>query len=205
MISFEEVLRFWFPGDELADGESATARLEWWFRGGTDEEILARFVPVLDRAARGELDDWAAAAYSRLALIIVLDQFSRTVFRGTPRAFEQDGKALALALGGLGNGFFDELDSPWKKTFFMMPLSHSEILEHHEQVVRRTRQIADEAPPALRRVFEHSANQARGHRDVIVRFGRHPHRNAVLGRTSTPEEEAYLASGDVVPLRSVRG
>ena len=197
---FEEILAFWFPP---ADTRVDRRRMEWWFRGGADAEIVRRFVPVLARATRGELDDWARAPRSRLALVVVLDQFSRTVHRDTPQAFAQDPKALRLALDGLANGHYAALATPWEKTFFFLPLGHSEDLAMHERAVAFAEALAAEAQPDARDLLLHSASQARGHRDVIARFGRHPHRNAVLGRRSTPEELEYLAKGDLVHQRSI--
>ncbi len=110
-------------------------------------------------------------------------------------------KALALALQGIEIGHYAALETPWEKTFFFLPLGHSEELTHLEVVVKLAEELVEQAPSELRRVLEHSAAQARGHRDVIARFGRHPHRNAVLGRQSTPEELDYLASGQLVHTR----
>jgi uncharacterized protein (DUF924 family) len=196
----EEVLAFWFP--ESARSPSVE-QLEWWFRGGADAGIQERFAPLLARAERGELDGWARDARSRLALILVLDQFTRTVHRGTARAFAQDGKAVALALQGLERGHYDALATPWEKTFFFLPLGHSEDPACQERSVRLAEALAREAPPEQRKLLEFSASQARGHRDVIARFGRHPHRNAALGRESTPEELEYLASGQLVHTREL--
>jgi len=172
-------------------------QFEWWFRAGADAEIGERFAELPERAVRGELDDWGAAPRSRLALIIVLDPFSRSLFRGTPRAFAQDPKARALALEGIELGHYATLVSPWEKTFFSMPLGHSEESRHLAE------ELARQAPPELRGVLEHSASQARGHQDVVARFGRQPHRNAILGRQSSPDEIEYLAKGELVHLRSV--
>jgi uncharacterized protein (DUF924 family) len=195
---FEDVLRFWFP-EHLRDDHAVTvSQFGWWFGAGADPVIAERFAPVLERAIRGELDDWSDRPRSRLALIIVLDQFSRSIHRGTTRAYAQDQKALALALEGFGLGHYAALETPWEKTFFLLPLGHSEQLEHLETAVRLAEELVGQAPPELRRILEHSASQASGHRDVIARFGRHPHRNAVLGRQSTPEELDYLASGRLV-------
>jgi uncharacterized protein (DUF924 family) len=205
MTSFEDVLRFWFPAAMPTDSAGMASQLEWWFGGGADAEITARFASLPERAARGELDAWAEGALSRLALIIVLDQFSRTVFRGTPQAFAQDARALALAREGIESGAYETLESPWERTFFLLPLSHSEELANHDLSVRLAERLVEEAPAALRKVLEFSAGQARGHRDIIIRFGRHPHRNAVLGRESTPEELYYLASGQLVHERRMRG
>jgi uncharacterized protein (DUF924 family) len=197
----EEVLRFWFPEHLHDDHAVMLSQFEWWFRGGADSAIAARFARLLERAARGELDHWAHGPRSRLALIIVLDQFSRSIHRGTARAFVQDGKALDLALEGIEIGHYAALETPWEKTFFFLPLGHSEQLEHLETAVKLAEELAEQAPSELRRMLEHSASQARGHRDVIARFGRHPHRNAVLGRQSTPEELDYLAAGQLVHTR----
>ena len=197
----EEVLRFWFPELSSADHAQMARQFEWWFRGGADSAISERLM-LLERATRGELDHWAQSPRSRLALIIVLDQFSRSLYRNMARAFAQDPKALALALEGIEVGHLTALETPWEKTFFILPLGHSEELSHQERAVYLTRQLAEQAAPGLRKILEHSASQARGHRDVIARFGRHPHRNAILGRQSTQEDLEYLASGQLVHTRS---
>ena len=133
---FEEVLRFWFSSLPTGDHAAMARQMEWWFRGGADSEIVERFPPLLDRAKRGDLDSWSHSPRSRLALIIVLDQFSRTIHRGTAQAFAQDPKALALALEGIENGHYAALETPWEKTFFFLPLGHSEDLTKLEQVVK---------------------------------------------------------------------
>jgi uncharacterized protein (DUF924 family) len=163
--------------------------------------IIERFQRLLEQAGRGERDHWAHSPRSRLALIIVLDQFSRSIHRGTARAYAQDPKALALALEGIAIGHYAALETPWEKTFFFMPLGHSEELTHLEAALRLAQELVEQGPAERRRILEHSAAQARGHRDVIARFGRHPHRNAVLGRRSTPEELDYLAAGQLIHTR----
>jgi uncharacterized protein (DUF924 family) len=198
---FEDVLRFWF-GDEPARVDAD--QLERWFRGGTDAEILRRFRPLHERACHGERDAWSRSARSRLALIVVLDQFSRTLHRGSAEAFAQDAKAQALTLEGLRNGHYAALASPWEKTFFFLPLGHSEDLERQNLAVRLAEELARDAAPEHQALLLHSASQARGHRDVIARFGRHPHRNAALGRESTPEEREYIAKGEFVHTRPIR-
>jgi uncharacterized protein (DUF924 family) len=200
---YEEVLRFWFSQQLSDDHAVMVSQFAWWFRGGADSAIAQRFSLLLERAARGDLDHWRHEPRPRLALILVLDQFSRSLYRDTARAFAQDPQALALALQGIENGHYAALTTPWEKTFFFLPLGHSEELTHLERVVKLAEELVEQAPAELRRVLEHSAAQARGHRDVIARFGRHPHRNAVLGRPSTPEELAYLAGGQLVHLRSL--
>jgi uncharacterized protein (DUF924 family) len=200
---FEEVLRFWFPDLSSADHARIVRQFEWWFRGGADGAICERFANLLERAIRGDLDPWARQARSRLALIIVLDQFSRSLFRNTARAFAQDPKALDLALEGIEIGHYAALATPWEKTFFFLPLGHSEDLSHVQKALRLAEELVEPAPAEFQKILQHSASQARGHRDLIARFGRHPHRNAILGRQSTPEELEYLARGEFVHTREV--
>src|SRR5262245_45897899 len=202
MHTADDVLRFWFPeGSSWKEPTSLLRRVEWWFRGGADADIIEKYSPLLELAERGELDPWAGSARSRLALIIVLDQFSRSIHRGSARAYANDPKALALAREGIENGHAAALDHPWEQLFFGLPLGHSEDLASQELGVKLIEQLASEAPPELRTMLQFSAEQARGHRDVIARFGRHPHRNEVLGRSSTPEELDYLAHNNPIHTR----
>lgn len=203
MQRYEEVLDFWFPPELATDPSIIPRAVEWWFRGGADRAIVERFTPLMEQARAGALDEWSDAPRSRLALILVLDQFSRSIYRGTGDAYAQDPKAIGLALEGLANGHYAALESASEKTFFMLPLGHSEELKHLEMAVKLTGEVAQQAPPPLRKFFEHSASQARGHRDVIARFGRQPHRNVILGRQSTAEEIEYLAAGEFVHQRSL--
>jgi len=199
----EDVLRFWFPPGQ---GEVPSAQqILWWFRGGADAEIVSRFGPLLLQAERGELDAWAEAPRSRLALILVLDQFPRTLHRGTARAYGFDAKARTLTREGLQNGHYAALATPWERTFFMLPLGHSEDLADLEEAVRLAEELAETARPEQRELLVHSVSQARGHRDVVARFGRQPHRNEALGRTSTAEERAYLEAGQLVHRRMPPG
>jgi uncharacterized protein (DUF924 family) len=205
-VTFHEpdsVLQFWFNGSLSGDPMAMVRQIEWWFRGGADLEINQRFQALLEHATRGELDRWCHEARSRLALIIILDQFSRTIHRGTVQAFAQDPKACALTLEGIKLGHYAALKTPWEKTFFFLPLGHSENLEYQELAVKLADQLVEEATMEHRTLLEFSATQARGHRDVIARFGRHPHRNEVLGRESSPEELEYVASGRLVHTRPI--
>jgi len=201
--SAQEVLRFWFPMSPDCDQSTLVRQWLRWFRGGADTEIMERFVPLLEQAIQGKLDSWASEARSRLALILVLDQFSRTIYRGNAQAFAQDPKARQLALEGLEIGHYAALETPWEKTFFLLPFGHSEDLEKLELAVKLAAELLSEASPDHRELLEFSAEQARRHRDIIARFGRHPHRNEVLRRESTPEELEYLIHGEIVPQRSL--
>jgi uncharacterized protein (DUF924 family) len=153
-----------------------------WFRKDPafDDAFRAHFLSAHEAACRGELDDWALDAQGALALLILLDQFPRNAFRGAPRMFESDAKALDVAREALRRGFDAQADAQLRN-FFYLPFSHSERLVDQDLAVQLTRQLGDEA-----------ARYATIHRDIIERFGRFPHRNALLGRATTPEEQRFL-------------
>jgi len=156
-----------------------------WFRKDEafDEEFRSRFLAQHEAAARGELDAWAVDAPGTLALILLLDQFPRNAFRGTPRMFATDPKARDMARAAVDAGF-DQAIEPQLRGFVYLPFMHSEDLADHERSVALNRPLGGES----QRFAEH-------HRGIIERFGRFPHRNAVLGRTSTPQEQAFLNEG----------
>src|SRR3712207_2357719 len=195
MSSPEKVLSYWFPEKDIFDADQETfgRQMQWWFAGGpeVDRQITERFAEVLEQARRGELDHWADTPRGRLALIVVLDQFSRNVYRGSPLSYAQDSKALELAVEGIDAGMDRELN-PMERIFLWMPLGHSEDLALQERFVRHQEEEAVNAPPHMREMAEFGISQSKAVRDVIARFGRHPHRNEILGRTSTPEELEYL-------------
>ena len=195
---FEDVLEFWFPNLPSNDPAARVRQWEWWFRGGGDAKIIDRFVPLLERAIRGELDDWAQDARSRLALILVLDQFSRTIYRSNARSYAQDETACSLAIEGIENGHYAALETPWERTFLFLPLGHTEDLQHLEMAIELADRLAIDSSLEYRPLLEFSAAQARRHRDVVARFGRQPHRNEILGRISTPAELEYLVTGQLV-------
>ena len=199
-----EVLDFWFPdsGHE-ADPETHGAFWQVRMQGGMDADICARFAGLTEAAARGRLDHWAGTPRGRLALLIALDQFPRSLWRDTPAAFAQDIKAARLALEGIESGDYDGL-APWEQTFFVIAITHCEGPDHlarMERAIELAEGIAARMPPALAPMRDTVVEQTRRVRDVIARFGRHPHRNAVLSRPSSPEEEAYIAGGDFPHLR----
>ncbi|MEM8639832.1 MAG: DUF924 family protein [Cyanobacteria bacterium P01_G01_bin.54] len=182
------VLDFWFgvPSDPTYGQE----RREWFRKDGQfDAEIRARFLALHQRAAQERLGDWQAEPLSCLALVILLDQLSRNLFRGTPEAFAQDAQALAIAQAAIQQGF-DQQVLPVQRWFYYLPLEHSETLSDQAQAVQLFAQLVAQLPanPASERTLDY----ARKHQAVIQRFGRFPHRNAILGRESTPEEVAFL-------------
>ena len=153
----EEVLSYWFPEGDIfeADLETFGRQMQWWFQGGpeVDREITERFGDVLEQARKGELDHWADTPRGWLALIVVLDQFSRNVYRNSPLSYAQDEKALELAVEGIDAGMDREL-RPMERIFFWMPLGHSEDLAIQERIVRHQEEEAANAPPHLRAMVE---------------------------------------------------
>ena len=206
---WNDVLDFWFPEGRSSQIKAETHRDHWSWRlhGGADDTIVARFADLTRSAASGDLDDWADEPEGRLALIIVLDQFSRSLWRGTPHAFTQDPAALSLAMEGLANGHYTSLRMPWFRIVYSQPLGHCEGVGHLERIdllIKLREEIAAEAPASLQPIYQSLAKQARDVRKVIAAFGRHPHRNQVLVRKSTPAEDAYIAGGDFPHERAFR-
>lgn len=193
----QAVLEFWFA-DSIDDPGRIGDRKEWWFGGGdtraNDRLLEQRFGSIIELASCGELVHWRRTPRERLALILLLDQFRRSVYRGTPAAFACDAVALELAQDGLATGMQSRL-SGIECIFFAMPLQHSESIAVQEQSVRVFSALAAAQPEPLRATFEGFVHHARLHHDVVARFGRFPHRNAILGRSSTAEEAVYLAGG----------
>ena len=182
MTSAEEVNEFWF-GDEERRGK---ARAKWYAKDDAfDAELRSRFGELHARAARRGLEGWRAARDSMLALVLLLDQFSRNLHRGDPSAFAQDRHARECAREALARG--DDLALlPVERQFLYMPFEHSEDIADQDFAVEKMRGLeAFEQTRGLTRWAER-------HRDVIRRFGRFPHRNAILGRPSTPEEVEFL-------------
>jgi uncharacterized protein (DUF924 family) len=188
----DELLDFWF-GTETDDAAVATAQAElWWGHGAeTDESLQARFGTAASSAAAGILDHWTGSPRGRLALILLLDQLPRAIHRGTPAAFAQDLDARRVADQGLESGA-DKLLRPIERLFFYLPFEHSEDLEDQDRSIALYRDLAAEVAAEHKETFAEFVDYAVRHREVIARFGRFPHRNAILGRESTPEETAFL-------------
>jgi uncharacterized protein (DUF924 family) len=191
----QRVLDFWFTGCER-DTPNIDARMDRWFGSSPelDQQIADLFGPTVERASRGELDHWTETPQGKLALIIVLDQFRRNIYRGKAEAFALDHKALKLCVDGTVAGDYKTL-SPEQQIFFFMPLQHSESRKVQEKSVSIYKALASRVSATLRETFVTTAQFAELHRDIIADFGRFPHRNEVLGRENTPAEAAYL-SGD---------
>lgn len=159
---------------------------ERWFSKDDelDRTITTRFGDIYERALAGELDDWGSDPTGALALVILLDQFPRNMFRGSPRAYEGDAKALQIAREALERGDQETVAEDINQ-FLAMPFMHSETIEDQEAALSWMHRIGDEGNVAA----------AQEHLEIISRFGRFPHRNPILGRASTPEEQAFLEGG----------
>lgn len=181
-----DVLEFWFGAPGSA--EHGSLRKCWFEKDPAfDADIRRRFLVLVDEAAAGRLDDWADRPEGLLALIVLLDQFPRNLFRDAPRAFATDAQALALAQQALAQGVDAQL-MPVARAFIYLPFEHSEDLAMQDRAVALFAALAQHGE-----AFASYLDYAERHRDVIRRFGRFPHRNAILGRASTPEEIAFLA------------
>ena len=188
--TIDEIHDFWF-GELDENGLCTSDRNSLWFGANpdTDSACRARFGEALDQAQRGELDHWTQSDRGLVALVVLLDQFSRNIHRGTPQAYAGDPRALALAQQAIHSG--RHLRLPLMHRLFMyLPLEHCEDLAVQEQCVALFEAMAQATGlPQFKDVVRHSS----AHRDVIARFGRFPHRNAILGRTSSAEELAWVA------------
>lgn len=186
------VLDYWF-GDEPDDGRAASQQASlWWSKNAdTDADIGARFERLALAAERGDLVEWTSSASGRLALIITLDQFPRNIYRDTPDAFRFDALARQHCLDGLATGQ-DRALRPIERVFWYMPLEHSEDLAHQERCVALFQELAAEVDVSVKPTFDYFLDFAVRHRDIIQKFGRFPHRNAILGRPSTSDELAFL-------------
>jgi uncharacterized protein (DUF924 family) len=181
----QAILGFWFDGDRHAFRER-------WFKPSPafDAEIGARFGPALGPATAGALDGWAAAPAGALALCILLDQFPRNLHRGTPQAFAADAKAREIARAAVLRDRHHLALTPTERSFLYLPFEHSEAMADQDLSVALFEGLRDDP---VHRAPGGTIDYAWRHWQVIRRFGRFPHRNAILGRSTTPAEAAYLA------------
>jgi uncharacterized protein (DUF924 family) len=177
----EDVLTFWFA--DVA-GNDFAGRKSIWFKSDPafDAMVAKRFSALHARTVNGTLSHWEENPRDTLALTIVLDQFPRNIYRGTPRAFASDAKALAVAKHAIGRGF-DRALRPVERMFLYLPFEHAEDMKEQKRSVALFTALSDAS----------TLDYAIGHREIIARFGRFPHRNEILGRPSTAEELAFLA------------
>lgn len=188
-IVAQDVLEFWFGHRELPSAE----KKKTWFFGSDklDATIRELFEETLDKASQGHLDHWAKTDEGLIALVIVLDQFPRNMYRKTPRSFAYDEKALAITHKALELGR-DETLPLFHRMFLYLPLEHSETMSDQELSLQKFRDLADDAPQELKAEFERTYNVAVMHYRIIEQWGRYPHRNEILGRTASEEEINFL-------------
>lgn len=191
----DAILAFWFQ-DQALTAPQIDSRMEIWFSDDPvfDHEIEKAFGSDVEMASDGKLDHWAHKPRGLLALILLLDQFRRNIHRGTADAFSKDKAALKLCVEGAMAKRDQEL-SPIERVFFYMPLQHSESLKVQTKAVKIYARLAEAVVPTHKETFATVAQFAELHHDIIELFGRFPHRNKVLNRENTPQEDEYL-TGD---------
>lgn len=193
-VRIDEILAFWFERKELT-APQIDGRMDVWFGEDPvfDQEIRNAFAEDVERAVEGQLDHWAKTSPGRLALILLLDQFRRNIYRGTAEAYAGDKKALKLCV----EGAMQKLDkglTPIQRVFFYMPLQHAESRKVQGKSVAIYNRLAGAVSPTYTATFLTVAQFAELHHDIVARFGRFPHRNRLLDRENTPEEAEYLAA-----------
>jgi len=193
LARIDEILAFWFKEQALS-APQIDRRMDIWFGEDPvfDEAIKAEFEDDIERASQGQLDYWADEPRGRLALILLIDQFRRNIHRGTAKAFSHDKLALKLCV----EGAMEKKDkglTPIQKVFFYMPLQHAESAKVQAKSVELFNKLAESVSPTYQETFLTVAQFAELHKDIIDQFGRFPHRNQLLDRKNTPEEDEYLA------------
>lgn len=189
------VIEFWFGAEGTSEADQERLARRWFVRSDEfDAEIRLRFGALVDAAIAGDLDGWARSARGRLALLLVLDQFPRNLYRESPAAFAGDPAAQRHAIEGLARG--DDLAlAPRYRPFCYLPLEHAEDLALQQRCVALFAALAADEASVPRERYQMYLDYARRHRTVIERFGRFPHRNRILGRATSPEEQVYLDAG----------
>lgn len=187
----EGVLQFWFepPGED----EDRPSGRELWLEKSTraDRLVEKKFARLVEHALAGKLDDWAATPKGRLALMLLLDQFPKHIWRDQRQAFQGEEKALALCFDGLDEDMHRSLDA-YERAWFLMPCVHAEDSDAQLAGVEEFQELVNEAPPDKRPICEEMLRIAEKHRDIVERFERFPSRNNILGRSSSSEESAWL-------------
>ena len=190
---WQPLLDWWFGSSESAN-ETAADKGKLWFgkRDSQDLEAQTRFGDWVEQALAGGLTEWAQRPEGWLALVLLLDQLPRMIFRDTPKSFSGDLRAQALVAQGIAADFDRQL-RPVQRVFIYLVMEHCENLAVQNEAVSRFIELMAQQPEADRAVFADNLDYAERHREVIARFGRFPHRNAVLGRESTAQELAFLS------------
>jgi len=192
-VRIDAILSFWFAEKELG-APQIDGRMDVWFGEDPefDRQIAEQFAEDVDGASSGRLDHWARKPQGCLALILLLDQFRRNIYRNTSQAFEMDRAALKLCVEG-AMAKKDRGLPPIHRAFFYMPLQHAESRKVQKKSREVYQRLAEAVSPTYRETFETISQFADLHADIVEQFGRFPHRNKLLGRANTPQEEEYLA------------
>ena len=195
-IRIDEILTFWFREKELS-APQIDGRMDVWFGEDQvfDHEVAKEFADEVERASEGELDHWAHEPRGRLALILLLDQFRRNIHRNTPEAFAKDKHALKLCVEGAAEKM-DKRLSHIQRAFFYMPLQHAESRKVQKKSCEMYRHLAKGVSPTYKETFDTITQFAELHADIVEQYGRFPHRNKVLNRANTAEEDEYLSGDD---------
>jgi uncharacterized protein (DUF924 family) len=193
-LRIDRIIAFWFQERTLT-APQIDGRMDIWFGSDPefDAQIIGEFETDVEDASRGALDHWADNSNGRLALILLLDQFRRNIYRDTPEAFAKDKAALKLCIEG-AMGKKDKGLPPIHRVFFYMPLQHAESRKVQRKSVNIFNRLSEAVSPTYKETFETIAQFAELHADIVEQFGRFPHRNDMLGRPNTPEENEYLAT-----------
>lgn len=196
-IRIQAILSFWFKGSELS-APQIDRRMDIWFGDDPvfDHEIQKEFADDVERASEGALDHWAHQPHGRLALILLLDQFRRNIYRNTAKAFAKDKAALKICVEG-AIAKKDKGLAPIERVFFYMPLQHTESSKVQAKACELYNKLANAVSASYRETFSTIAQFAELHRDIVDQFGRFPHRNKLLGRKNTPQEDQYLAGDNI--------
>lgn len=187
------VVAFWL-GPSLEGPEAALARLDWWYRGGeaVDEEIRVRFGELLPRACAGALSEWEKTATGALALVILLDQFTRNLYRNTPDAYIGDSSAFRIVEKTIDRELDHELH-PVARIWLYHPFHHAEDIQQQDRGLTLLHDLEQTSEEMWQPYIQRAIEGWTGHRNIVARFGRFPHRNQVLGRIDTPGELEFLS------------
>ena len=192
-----EIIEFWL-GSSLDSPESASGRKDWWYKGGppVDDEIRTRFGVLVQQACANELVVWQSTPEGALALVLLLDQFTRNIYRNTPQAYSGDARAFEVVTQAIERNIDTALPAV-SRIWFYHPYHHAENVEEQDRGLALLNKLQNEAPEEWKPYVKQSIDGWTRHRDIVARFGRFPHRNAVLARDSTKEEKTFLeTNGD---------
>jgi len=196
MESVDSILHYWF-GNSADDAEVVREKtILWWKKNPeVDEEIRRRFEAMLESEIKGELASWGNSPRGQLARMLLLDQFPRNMYRGTARAFAYDEQARRLARQALDQGVDRKL-RPVERVFIYLPFEHSEDVQDQATGVQLFEALLEKVPATVKQPFQNFLDFAKKHKEIVDNFKRFPHRNALLGRDSTPEELEFLKHPD---------